>query len=534
MKKFAPAVLAIGTLSLLVAGCETNENQQAAASTVASTPLVEALDQNPDTLTPGLGTLAADDEPESYMNSSLVYLDTKDKFQPELATRWTVSKNGLKYTFYLNPKAKWSNGQALTSADVVYSWKYYTNKQIHITTDTGWNYVKSVTASGPHTVVFTLSKSYAPFMSTVALSYIVPKSVFSKWTPDQINHGYYNTHEVGSGPYMLKSWTADQQLELVPNPYWYGPKVHIQDIIFRIIPDDTTQFNELRDGNLTMGSIPPEDLTQLGSLKSNYNIVTPLQATYNQITPIEQGFLKDVKVRQALDYATPRQQIVQAILHNQGVVAADDQVPGGYWNDPNVKPRPYDLTKAAALLKADGFKKGAGGWLYKDGKEFTVPIWTGSTSSTNILIAQAVSASWEKIGVNAPVKTADYSFIFGANGPQFDGKMEALLFSWGQGVFPDDTIDFNSKYIITSATSAGENAERYSNPEMDKLTEEGTSLVTDAARRQVYWKIQQLEHDTVPIIFLYWAKSDFAYSKHLHGFTDTVFGHTPVWDWSLQ
>lgn len=528
MKKFAPAVLAAGALSLLVAGCGTSGQASANA------PLMEALGQNPDNLTPGLGGLAVDDEPELFMNSSLVYLDIHDQFQPELATRWTESSNGLQYTFYLNPKAKWSNGQPLTSADVVYSWQYYTNKKINITTDTGWNYVKNVTAVGPHEVLFTLSQPYAPFLSTVGLAYIVPKAVFSKWTIDQINHGYYDSHEVGAGPYELKSWSPDQQLELVPNPYWYGPKVQIKDIIFRIIPDSTTQFNELRDGTLTMGTIPPQDLSQAGTLKGNYNIISPLQATYDQITPIEVGFLKDVTVRQALDYATPRQQIVQFIMHNQAVVAADDQVPGGYWNDPNVTARPYDLSKAAALLKADGFEKGAGGWLYKDGKELEIPIWTGSTDNNNILIAQAVSASWEKIGVYAPVKTADYSFIFGAKGPQFNGQMEALIFSWGQGVFPDDTIDFNSKYIVTSPTSPGENAERYSNPEMDKLTEEGTTLVTDSARRQVYWQIQQLEHDTVPIIFLFWYKQDFAYSTHLKGFQYTVFGHTPVWDWSLQ
>lgn len=523
------AILSVSLPALLIlAGCGTGTGAS------AGKPLVLSINHNPDNLTPGLGSLAADDGPEGLLNAPLIYLDQNDKWQPDLATKWTESKDGLTYTFTLNPKAKWSDGSAITPQDVVYTWHYYTNKNIHFTYVTGWDKVKDVKAIGSNQVQFTLSSPYAPFLSTVASSYVVPQKTFSKWTPDQINHGQYDSSPIGDGPYILKKWTPDQELDFAPNPYWFGPKVKIQNIVYRIIPDSTTAFNELKAGNLTVGTIPAEDINQAKSLNSQFNLITPLGATYNQVTPIEHGFLKDVKVRQALDYATPRSKIVTDIMHGMAVPAADDQVPGGYWNDPNVNPRPFDLQKAAALLAADGFTKGAGGFLYKGGKKFEVPIWTGSTSHNNILIAQVISQAWESIGVDAPVKTADWSFIFGQKGPQFNGKMEALLFSWGQGVFPDDTIDFNSKYIITSATSPGENAERYSNSEMDKLTVEGTTLSSKPARQQVYYKIQQLEHDTVPIIFLYWTKSEVAVSKNLHGYQQTVFGTTPVWDWSLS
>lgn len=536
------AVLAAATLAVSPSGAfaATHGARPAARQTSVrptsaspSIPLVEALNQNPDNLTPGMGSLAVDNAPEELLNATLIYLNIHDQWTPEVATGWTESPNGLQYTFRINPKARWSNGRPITSADVVYTWRYYSNPKLHFSYVTGWNYVRNVKAVGKDTVVFTLTRPYAPFLSTVASSYIVPQSVFSKWSAAQLNHGYYNTHSVSSGPYILKSWTSDQELVFTPNPYWFGPKVHIQKIIFEIIPNSQTAFNELLTQKLTLGSIPPEDLTQAGGLAANYTLSAPMQATYNQITPIEIGFLKDVKVRQAMDYATPKAQIVKFIMHNLGVVAHGDQVPGGYFYDPSIPSRGFSIAKARKVLIADGFKPGKGGFMYKNGKELTAPIWTGSTSHTEMSIAQVVSASWEKAGIYAPVHTADWSFVFGAKGPQFNGQPECLLFSWGQGVFPDDTIDFNSKYIVTSPTSPGENVERYDNPLMNRLTVEGTTLTSRQARRKVYFQIQALEQQTLPILFLFWYKNEMAVSKHLLGYQQTVFGTTPVWDWRI-
>ncbi|MCL5115548.1 MAG: peptide ABC transporter substrate-binding protein [Firmicutes bacterium] len=539
LKKMAVVMASAGLLAAGLAACGSSPTT---TSTQSSAPFVEALSQNPDNLTPAMGTLAVDNMPLELMNASLAYLNLHDKWTGEIATSWSESSNGLTYTFNLNPKATWSDGKPLTSADVVYTWHYMTNPKIQITYNTGWNYVKNVVAEGPHKVVFTLTQPYAPFMATVGSSYIVPKHIFDKWTPSQINHGIYTkSTPVVAGPYVLKSWQQDQSLTFVPNPHWFGSPVHIQKMILQIVPNTDTQFNMLSTGKLSLGTIPSSDVTQASSLSSKYTIEKTLQATYNLIQLDENHFLKDVKVRQALDYATPKQQIVTDIMHGLAIVAHGDQVPGGYFYDPNVPHRTFSLTKAAAILKADGFTKGAGGWLYKNGQELTVPIWTGSTSHSEMDIAQVVSQDWEKIGVYAPVHTAGWSIVFGNGtpqnpGPQVNGKDEALIFSWGQGVFPDDTIDFNSKYVPKSPfqPSPQENGERYVNAQMDQLQAQGVTLSSRPARRKVYDQIQKLEQKTLPVIFLFWYKNETAVSKNLHGYQQTVFGTTPVWDWSMQ
>ncbi len=197
--------------------------------------------------------------------------------------------------------------------------------------------MKDVVAKGPHQVVFTLTKSYAPFMSSVALASIVPEHVFSKWTVAEINHGYYNQHSVVAGPYVLQSWVPDQQLTFVPNPNWWGPAVHIKKIVFSIIPNEDTQFNDLLAGDLTMAPIPPQDLSQTSQLRGKDDLIEPLTATYDQITPIEVGFLKNVKVRQALNLATPKQQIVKYIMKKSFLRCAfRPAVDNRFFRDPGV------------------------------------------------------------------------------------------------------------------------------------------------------------------------------------------------------
>lgn len=535
MKKML-AVFSLAVLTATVAGC----GQQSATDS-ASPPLVEAINQNPDSITPALGSLAVDAVPESFMDMGLIYLTPQDTWAPGVASKWSESTDGLTYTFDLNPKAVWSDGTPLTSKDIIYTWHYMTNPKISILYNTGWNYVKNVRAEGLHKVVFTLTQPYAPFYSTVGSTTIVPAHIFSRWTPNQINHGIYNKGvPVDDGPYVLSKWASDEDLVLTPNAHWWGPPVHISKIILDIVPNTDTQFNMLATGKLTIGSIPPSDVGEESSLHG-YSINNTLQPTYDLIQLDEDHFLKSLRVRRALDWATPKQQIVTDIMHGMAAVAHGDQVPGGYWYDPHVPRRGFSLSKASALLAADGFSKGPGGWLEKDGQELEIPIWTGATSHSETEIAQVLSADWEKIGVYAPVQTAGWSVVFGNGtpqhpGPQVNGKDEALIFSWGQGVFPDDTIDFNSEFVPKSPLqpSPQENGERYINPTMDKLQSEGVTLTTRPARRQVYNQIQLLEQKTLPLIFLFWYKDASAVSSHLHGYTVTTFGTSPVWDWSLQ
>jgi peptide/nickel transport system substrate-binding protein len=124
--------------------------------------------------------------------------------------------------------------------------------------------------------------------------------------------------------------------------------------------------------------------------------------------------------------------------------------------------------------------------------------------------------------------------LFGQNGPQWNGKDEALIFTWGQGVFPENKINWHSSFIPKDANSPGENDERYNNPEMDRLLEEVERTVDEAKRRTIYNRIQELEFRDVPVVFLYWLVNNNAVAGNVQGYDVTTFNTSPPEEWVVR
>jgi peptide/nickel transport system substrate-binding protein len=211
-----------------------------------------------------------------------------------------------------------------------------------------------------------------------------------------------------------------------------------------------------------------------------------------------------------------------------------DMVPNGPWANKALSPRPYNAALAKAMLLKDGFASGPGGVLTKNGKRLEIPLWTLSGRETDTQMMELIAQAWRTIGVATDTRAVSAAALFGQNGPQWNGKDAALIYSWGQGVFPENKINWSSAYIPKDANAPGENAERYSNPEMDRLLEEADRTVDDAKRRAVYDRIQELEYRDVPILFLYWFDNNNAVAANVQGYDVSTFGETPPEEWSTR
>lgn len=515
-----------------------------AASTSSSTQVfVEALSQNPDHLIPEMGILAADNAPNALLYDGLVRLGLQGQWEPDLATHWKSNGNGTVWQFWLRKGVKWSDGTPFTAQDVLYTYKFVSNPKINTSYVTGFNDIATLTAPNPYEVVYHLKKPLAMFLADVGGASILPEHIYGKLTPTEINDGKYPTAQtpVGTGPYVLQSWVQNSTLTFVANPNYWGPKPKIPKIVFEVITNPNTAALDLEAGTVDLvNSLPPQYVSAAAHWQG-VTLYRSIEATYSLIQLDEFHFLKEVPVRQALSLDTPKQQIVAKIMKGQAVTAYGDQVPGGIWYDPHLPHPGYNPKEALSILLKAGFKKvknasaPAGFWLYKGGQRLSVPIWTIAANQTYDDIAQVESQAWEGIGVYAPAGTLSVPDLFGQNGPQFNGKDEALIFSWGQGVFPDDQIDFNwAEYPCKNATSNTEDCERYSNTEMDQLTKEGAYTVNQAKAKAIYDKIQILEGQTVPIIFLFWYDGYTGVSSNLQGFKETVYGTTLPWTWTLK
>jgi peptide/nickel transport system substrate-binding protein len=505
----------------------------AGASTPAGT-FVTVIAENPDNLNPYLHSLLASSSVYRYVFDSPFTVDWTGKWRPALATAYTVSPDGKTWTLTLRPGVRWSDGRPFTSADLKYTWRLATDRAVHITYATGFDKIASVETPSPTKVVYHLTEAYAPFREQVMGAPVVPHHILGPLAADEINRAPFNQKPVGTGPFAVSEFVTDDHVTLTANPLYWGPKPKLARIVIRIVPDQNTQVNLMKAGDLSLlPGVPPARLDDVrrapGVVVKRY-----LAPIYQLIQLDEYGFLRDVTVRQALDFATPKASIIKNVMKGQAEPAVSDMVPNGPWANKQLTPRPYDLARARAMLRQDGFAPGPGGVLAKNGRRLEIPLWTLSSRQTDIQAMEVIAQSWRQLGVATGTHAASAAALFGQNGPQWNGQDAALIFSWGQGVFPENRINWDSAYVPKDANAPGENAERYSNPEMDRLLNEADRTVDEAKRRAIYDRIQELEHRDVPVIFLFWFVNNNAVAANVAGYDVSTFGETPPESWSTR
>lgn len=494
---------------------------------------VFVVTDNPDNLNPYLHSLAASSDVFRFTFDSLYTVNLKGDWVPALATGYTVSPDGLTWTFKLRPGVRWSDGAPLTSADVQFTWQLATSKDVHITYATGFDKIASIDTPDPLTVVYHLKEPYAPFRDQVMGAAIVPQHVLGSLTADQINRAPFNQKPVGTGPFYVAEFLTDDHVTLAANPHYWGKKPRLQRIVVRIVPEQNAQVNMMRAGDLSVLSVPAARLDEVKRMP-NVVIKRYLTSTYALVQLDEYEFLRGVTVRQALDYATPKGSIIRNVMKGQAEPAVSDMVPNGPWANQALRPRPYDPARARAMLLKDGFAPGPGGYLFKDRKRLDVPLWTLSGRPYLVQAMQLIAQSWRSIGVYTETHAVSAAALFGQNGPQWNGKDAALIFTWGQGVFPENKINWHTSFIPKDANAPGENPERYSNPEMDRLLEEADRTVDDAKRHAIYNRIQELLFRDVPVVFLFWLVNNEAVATNVQGYDVTTFNTTPPEEWSTR
>ncbi|MCL6443286.1 MAG: peptide ABC transporter substrate-binding protein [Alicyclobacillus sp.] len=329
---------------------------------------------------------------------------------PGIATKWTTSKDGLTWTFYLRPNAKFSNGDPVTAQDFVFGFQRAFDPTTAVR-DGGGSVNTAVIPilNGPevfagtklpktlgvkalddHTLQIKLYRKDPNLIRDLALPQqgwavpLDPKVVQSMYAKDWANPAKI----VSDGPYMVKSFTPNTSATLVPNPYYYG-KVNLKQITL-VYTAGTTGLIDFKNGVLDVAVLQPADIQAVEndpSLKSQLHFF-PTAVQYSlDVAPSADRTLMNPLVRKALMMAIDRDTICKSVLQGTGTPAYDYQTPT--WLDPWIKKGaiPYDPTQARKLLAQAGFP---------NGKNFpTVTINVG-VSGTPDIVAQAIQQMWEQ------------------------------------------------------------------------------------------------------------------------------------------
>lgn len=441
----------------------------------------------------------------SMLYDGLLTYSAKGEILPLLAKSVPqASSNGLTYAFDLNPKARWTDGTPVTADDVVFTYQLHfapqyssVNSAVRSTMQT---YLAKVEAAGPQRVVFTLTKPYAPFLTSYCFYGILPKSVYGSMSGEQVNTAAANSNPtVTFGQFKFKSWQKGQQITLVRNDAYYRGAPHLDTYVFRFIPDNNSLAEQLKTGEVDVGSLLP-------SLKASFqgqqgvSVFTfrqpQLTFCFFQMDPSKPGskFFGDRAVRQALNYATNREGLVKAVYFGDAVVAESMLEPPTSWAyDATPKPTyTYDLKKAGKLLDQAGWTKGAGGVRTKDGQQLHFSVLVGNDKNWDADI-QAMQESWRQIGVIADIQVEETAQVSAevAIGRNFDMLLTEFGFT---AVDPDPTNSITS----ASAASGGLNGSDYRNSEVDRLCGEAVATSNQANRKRMYRNLQSIVSADAP------------------------------------
>lgn len=422
------------------------------------------------------------------MYQGLVYTDWNGAFKPLLATSWDESPDGLTWTFHIRHDVKFQTGQPLTSADVKYSYDYIRSKDCGCAGSVYLNAVDHIDAPDPYTVVFHLKSPNSAILAGVAnkLTAVFPKGYFDSADAQS----KLNKTSVGTGPFMLKSFTPNQSITLVKNPNYWQPGVpYLDKITFVNVPDETSLLNGLRNGRIDLALLArPQDVQQLSSNES-LHIQKQVPWVWKSIDlQCGSGVTANVKVRQAIALAINKQEVMQAAVQGYGEVIGE--IPAGMqklWGVPldelpNQKP---NLEKARQLLKEAGYPNG-----------LTVNLTTIIGYDWMTPAAATIAAELQKIGIKVNVQRQD---------------LGVWIKNWGAHTFKDLTLnDWGTVPDPSLLYDAHFQKQPIGNDFRNWNSDEGTKLLTEAkqatghdARYKYYAQFQKLLAQDAPTIPLF-------------------------------
>lgn len=464
--------------------------------------IIEAMLGEPSNLIPPLATDGASHEVAAQIYVSLIKYDKNIEIVPYAAESYTVENDGTLLKFKLREDIFWFDGEQLTAEDVEFTYLLMIDPKTPTAYAENFKAVKAFRRTGKFTIEVEYEEPFAKALITWAMD-ILPKHALQG---EDLLNTRYSRDPLGAGPYKLKEWTAGSQMVLEANPDFFEGKPYIERVVYRMIPDLSTQFLELKAGNLdTMGLTPLQFLYQTSGpgWDGSFNKFEYLSSGYTFLGfNMKHQFFKDVRVRQAIDYAIDRREIVKGVLYGLGEAANGPYKPGTWQYNEVVTPRAYDLDAARALLAEAGWTDSDGdGILDKDGVPFAFSIITNQGNTQRIKTGVIIQQRLKDVGIIVDLRTVEWAAFI----KEFvdKGRFDAIILGWN--ILQDP--DIFSVWHSSMAVDGGLNFTRYKNPELDALLEQGRRLVVQDERKPIYDMVQQILHDDVPYCFLYVPKS---------------------------
>jgi peptide/nickel transport system substrate-binding protein len=458
-----------------------------------------------------VSTLSPDNDGETVIwavvvqiHDSLYFVNDQYELEPSLAESYEPSADGKTYTFKLRQGVKFHNGDDFTSADVKYTFDWIKDPANASTRGANMELVDSVETPDDHTVVVNLTDADATFMVNTATTLIYPATYHA-----EVGEDAYSGAPVGTGPFKLDGgeWIPAQRTVLVSNEEYFRSRPNFDQFQIDIVPEANGRWAALDTGaaDNSIWSLNAEDNTQLAE-SGNFTVYQTLNNAVNHfVLNNEHPALSDLNVRKALLMATDRQAFIDDVYLGQAVLATSNLSPNvAKFYNPDVPIYEYDPEGAKALLDEAGWVPGDDGIREKDGEKlaFTLAVIQGDTQRRP---EAEVAQQWYKdIGVDMQLEE-----VTDAVAGMIEGKYDASLFNW---VYGGNSGEPDARDTLSSTGS--NNFSHFVNEEMDELLHQGVLELDEAARIEIYNRVQEIVAENVPFLYFlhpqgysFWANS---------------------------
>ncbi|MEQ1769293.1 MAG: ABC transporter substrate-binding protein [Devosia sp.] len=422
--------------------------------------------------------------------------------QPGLAESWEIADAGLTYTFHIRQGVKFSNGDPVTIEDV----KWNMDRMIDPEVQSGWSFLMPNIAGfetpDDKTLVMKMKQVDASVLYTLSLP---AGGIASKKAFDTMGADAFAANPVGSGPFMVKANNVGTDLQLVKNPnYWKEGKPYFDAVTFELLADDNARMLKIQSGEADIAQSVPyaqaptiDGLDGIGVKVEPYTVMDSIWLN-NTAKPLDEKV-----VRQALNYATPKEVINDVIFNGLGTPQNHMISRLNFW-DETVPFYPYDIDKAKELLGQSSVPNG-----------FDLPMLVSAGDTLSQQTAEILQAEWAKIGVNVDIQTLD--------GAAVDDKYwsgDYMAKTWSPSAISSDIPDDSEQaFIMLDYSDAWKGfGTNYKSDEMSKLVKAAVGTTDTDKRRELYHQIQRLAMEDAPQVALVFAPTVTAVSDKIGNF----------------
>jgi peptide/nickel transport system substrate-binding protein len=457
-----------------------------------------------------------------FIFNGLVKYDKDYTIVGDLARSWDIENDGRLLRFHLRNDVLWHDGEKFTAHDVMFTYRLIIDPGTPTAYAEKYKLVKSARVMDEYTFEVEYEKPLAPALISWGALQILPEHLLKG---QDITKTPFARSPVGTGPFRFVGWKTGQKITLKANETFFDGMPYFMGINYRIIPDQNTEFLELKAGSIDMMDLTPLQFlrqTDTPEFKERYTKYRYLADGYTYLGfNLKKKPFDDVLVRQAIAYAVDKEEIIKGVLQGLAEVATGPYKPGTMWYDAKVRGYPHDPGKARQLLMDAGYlDRNGDGVVEKDGKPLVLNIITNQGNALREKTAQIIQQRLKAVGIDVKIRIIEWTVFL----KQYvdKGNFDAVILGWN--ILQDP--DLFNVWHSSQAVKGGLNFVGFKDEEIDRLLVDGRETYDNARRKQCYDRIQEILAEQQPYVFLYVPYSLPAVSSRIRGIVPAPAGIT--------